>query len=217
MRRDEQVSATREALLNAAERLFAERGVHAVGYREISQAAGQRNNTAVNYHFGGKPDLIRALARRHAEQIGRRRQQMMADVAGSLDIRDWVACLVRPLTEHLAELGDATWYTRFTAQVQADPALAQILTEESQDAAPALREMNDNLARCLPNLPANILLERAAMARFLVTQMVVERERSLAEHSPTFQNSWDDTATSLIDAITGMWQAPVSPELRTAT
>jgi hypothetical protein len=29
-----------------------------------------------------------------------------------------VACLVRPLTEHLAALGTPTWYARFTAQVR---------------------------------------------------------------------------------------------------
>lgn len=52
MRRAEQVSATREALLTAAERLFAERGVQAVAHRQISVAAGQRNQAAVNYHFG---------------------------------------------------------------------------------------------------------------------------------------------------------------------
>lgn len=68
-RRDEQVSATREALLTAAERLFAEHGVHAVANRQISEAAGQGNNAAVSYHFGTKVDLVRAIARRHAEGI----------------------------------------------------------------------------------------------------------------------------------------------------
>ncbi|MGO4759077.1 TetR family transcriptional regulator, partial [Streptomyces sp. 2MCAF27] len=58
--RAEQVSATRELILTAAERLFAERGVYAVSNRQVSEAAGQGNNAAVGYHFGTKADLVRA-------------------------------------------------------------------------------------------------------------------------------------------------------------
>ncbi|MFD1538933.1 TetR/AcrR family transcriptional regulator [Nonomuraea guangzhouensis] len=209
MRRDEQVSATREALLAAAERLFAERGVHAVANRQISEAAGQGNNAAVTYHFGAKADLIRAIARKHAGQIERIRERMMADIADSTDLRDWVACLVRPFTEHLETLGSPTWYARFTAQVMADPAFSAIMVEEALTAAPMLRLFQDGLARCLSDMPAEIHLERASMTRHLVVQMCVERERALAEHGPTFRPTWDATANGLIEAIVAIWQAPV--------
>ncbi|MFF4616025.1 TetR/AcrR family transcriptional regulator [Nonomuraea jabiensis] len=209
MTRDEQVSATREALLTAAERLFAERGVHAVGNRQISEAAGQGNNAAVSYHFGTKADLIRAIARKHAEQIERIRERMMAGIAGSTDLRDWVACLVRPLTEHLETLGSPTWYARFAAQVTADPAFNAIMVDEALTAAPVLRLFNDGLARCMPGRPAGLHRERTTMARHLLVQMCVERERALAEHAPTFRPTWDDTADGLIDAIVAIWQAPV--------
>ncbi|MFC5824757.1 TetR/AcrR family transcriptional regulator [Nonomuraea insulae] len=210
MRRDEQVGATREALLTAAERLFAERGVYAVGNRQISEAAGQGNNTAVGYHFGTKADLIRAIARKHAEQIERIRERMMNDIAGSTDPRDWVSCLVRPFTEHLESLGSPTWYARFAAQVMADPTLNEIMVDEALTAAPILRSFRDGLTRCLPGLPAEIRHERAGMARHLVVQTCVERERALAEGTPTLQPTWDDLATGLIDAIAGLWQAPVT-------
>ncbi|WP_308193454.1 TetR family transcriptional regulator [Nonomuraea sp. MG754425] len=209
MTRLEQVSATREALLAAAERLFAEHGVHAVGNRQISEAAGQRNNAAVTYHFGAKPDLVRAIARKHAEQLEGIRAPMMAGIAGSTDLRDWIACLVRPLARHLENLGSPTWYARFTAQVTADPALKAIMVDEALAAAPVLRLFRDGLARCLPDLPAEVRLERGAMARHLVVQMCVERERALAEHAPTFRPTWEATADSLIDAIVALWQAPV--------
>ncbi|MEW1844978.1 TetR family transcriptional regulator [Nonomuraea angiospora] len=209
MTRDEQVSATREALLAAAERLFAERGVHAVGNRQISEAAGQGNNAAVSYHFGAKADLIRAIARKHAEQMERIRERMMAGIDGSTDLRDWVACLVRPLTEHLETLGSPTWYARFAAQVMADPAFNAIMVDEALTAAPVLRHFSEGLARCMPGLPPGLHRERITMARHLIVQMCVERERALAEHAPTFRPTWDDTADGLIDAIVAMWQAPV--------
>ncbi|MFC4111873.1 TetR/AcrR family transcriptional regulator [Nonomuraea zeae] len=211
MRRDEQVNATREALLAAAERLFAERGVHAVGNRQISEAAGQGNNAAVSYHFGTKADLIRAIARKHAGQIERLRERMMTGIAGSTDVRDWVSCLVRPYTEHLESLGSPTWYARFTAQVMADPAFGAIMIDEALTAAPILRLFQDGLTRSLPGLPAELYSERVAMARHLVVQMCVERERALAENLPTFRPTWHDTAGGLIEAIVAMWQAPVTP------
>lgn len=209
-RRDEQVTATREALLAAAERLFAEHGVYAVGNRQISEAAGHGNNAAVTYHFGNKADLVRAIARKHVDQIERTRVRMLADIGDSTVLRDWVACLVRPVTEHLDVLGSPTWYARFTAQVMADPALHAIMIEESLAAAPTLRQFEDGLARCLPELPAEVRLERAAMARHLVVQMSVERERALADHATTFRPTWHDTAESLIDAIVALWRIPAT-------
>jgi AcrR family transcriptional regulator len=52
--------ATRKRLLIAATGLFAERGFEHVGVREICRAANA-NVAAVNYHFGDKARLIRAV------------------------------------------------------------------------------------------------------------------------------------------------------------
>ncbi|MEE2045897.1 helix-turn-helix domain-containing protein, partial [Nocardiopsis tropica] len=62
--RSERVAATRETILSAAERLFAEHGMAGVSNRQIGQEAGQGNNTAVTYHFGSKEGLVRAIVRR---------------------------------------------------------------------------------------------------------------------------------------------------------
>jgi AcrR family transcriptional regulator len=209
--RAEQVSATRESLLAAAERLFAERGVHAVATRQISEAAGHGNNAAVNYHFGTKVDLIRAIAHRHAEQMEVARTRMLADIGDSTDLRDWVACLVHSVTGHLEALGSPTWYARFIAQVAADPALHALLAEEILASGPSLRSMVDGLSRCLPDLPVEVHAERAAMARHMIVQISVDRERALADSTPTLRTTWHATATGLVDAIVALWQAPVTP------
>jgi len=64
---------TREALLDAAESLFAAHGYAAVGVREIVERAGA-NIAAVNYHFGSKGDLYletvrRAMQRRNSNAV----------------------------------------------------------------------------------------------------------------------------------------------------
>jgi AcrR family transcriptional regulator len=54
--------ATRERIIVAAERLFAEHGIAAVPLRDIGIAAGQKNSVAVQYHFGDRENLLRAVA-----------------------------------------------------------------------------------------------------------------------------------------------------------
>lgn len=207
--RAEQSGATRELILTAAEQLYAERGVYAVSNRQVSEAAGQGNNAAVGYHFGTRADLVRAIARKHARRVEEARARLVAEAGDSTDLRDWVSCLVRPLTEHLAGHGSPTWYARFCAQVMTDPALHQIMVEESLS-SPSLRRVLDALDRCLADLPAEVRAERAAMARHLILHTSAERERALAEHLPTPRGTWHDAATGLIDAIVGLWSAPVT-------
>ncbi|MFF3817931.1 TetR/AcrR family transcriptional regulator [Streptomyces bluensis] len=207
--RAERAGATRELILTAAERLFAEHGVYAVSNRQVSEAAGQGNNAAVGYHFGTKADLVRAVARRHAEQIEEIRVRLLTATGDSSDVRDWVDCLVRPIPEHLAALGSPTWYARFCAQVMTDPALHRILIEESLASA-SLRQIVGEVNRRLPDLPPEVHAERAAMARQLIVHMCAERERALAEGAPTPRASWQDTATGLVDAVLGLWLAPVT-------
>ncbi|WP_252374904.1 MULTISPECIES: TetR/AcrR family transcriptional regulator [unclassified Nonomuraea] len=202
-------SATREQILTAAERLFAEHGVFAVSNRQVSEAAGQGNNAAVGYHFGTKADLVRAIARKHAQHTERIRGRMVAELGDSADVRDWVACLVRPVAEHLASLGSPTWFARFGAQVMTDPTLREIMIEESLT-SPSLQQIIDGLDRCLPALPPEVRAERNDMARQLMVHMCAERERALAEGVPTPRTGWHDAATGLIDAIVGLWEAPVT-------
>lgn len=213
MVRDRQAGATREALLRAAERLFAERGVHAVANRHISRAAGQGNNAAVTYHFGTKGDLVRAIAARHAESIERSRLRMMDAIADSMDLRDWVACAVRPVTEHVESLGAPSWYGRFIAQTTADPALRMLMSEAFMAASPSMGLLQKGLNRCLPDLPAVVHAERVAMTRHLITHMVAERERALADGAPTARASWREAADGLIDVIVALWRAPVSDDV----
>lgn len=207
--RGERAAATRELMLAAAERLFAEHGLLAVSNRQVGEAAGQGNNAAVGYHFGTKADLVRAIIRKHTAHIDRLRAQAVGGVDGSAQVRDWITCLVRPVTGHLASLGRPTWFARFSAQVATDPASRSIMVEEALD-APSLRRVALGLNRCLPDLPAQVRGERGDMTRQLIVHMCAERERALAEGALTPRSGWDTAACGLIDALTGLWLAPVT-------
>jgi AcrR family transcriptional regulator len=214
--RTDRASTTREAILTAAERLYAEHGVFAVSNRQVSEAAGQGNNAAVGYHFGTKTDLVRAIEERRRAPIEQLRERMVTQTDESTDLRGWVSCLVRPLTDHLAELGNPTWYARFAAQAMTDPAYHGFVVKDALS-SPSLVEVVDGINRCLPDLPLDNRYDRNIMARNLLMHSCADRERALAKGvGPATRTSWQAAGTGLIDAIVGMWLAPVTPAPRGA-
>ena len=72
----ERSSATRERLLDVAERLFARRGLDAVSVRDITQAAGA-NLGAITYHFGTMRKLIVAVFDRRMAPLTRQRLEAL--------------------------------------------------------------------------------------------------------------------------------------------
>jgi AcrR family transcriptional regulator len=207
--RADRASSTQEAILKAAERLYAEHGMFAVSNRQVSEAAGQGNNAAVGYHFGTKTDLVRAIEQKHRASIDRLLERMVAETGGSAELRDWVACLVSSLTEHLAQLGNPTWYARFAAQALADPAYHKIVIKDAL-ASPSLVKVVDGITRSLPDLPMAVVTERNIMARNLMMHTCADFERAFAEGAAVPRTSWEAVASGLIDAIVGLWLAPVT-------
>ena len=59
---------TRDRILNAAERLFAQRGYYGVTIRQITREAGV-DVALASYYFGPKADLFRAVLERRAEEL----------------------------------------------------------------------------------------------------------------------------------------------------
>ncbi|KQU44266.1 TetR family transcriptional regulator [Rhodococcus sp. Leaf278] len=193
---------TRDVILLAAERLFAERGVLAVSNRQVSEGAGQRNSSAVGYHFGTKDDLVLAIVEKHARLIEEHRIRMLANIEGSTDLRDWVSCLVLPYIEHLASIGESSSYARFSAQVMTDPTLRGLIYETALE-SPALRRILEGVLSCVGDLPESVRRTRGDMVRQLMVHMSAERERNNPD-------GWTDFGTDLVDAMVGLWSAPVT-------
>ncbi|XVQ15033.1 TetR/AcrR family transcriptional regulator [Spirillospora sp. CA-255316] len=203
--RREQADATRVLLLRTAERLYAEYGLSEVSNRQIVEAAGQGNNSALAYYFGSRADLIRAIARFHGEPIARRIQQLAGEARDSADPRDHVASLVLPYTEHLAELGHPTWYARFAAQICADPALGpDELAAPLQ--APVFRKAIVSIRSQAPGLSPKVAALRSQSMRLVVIHTCAEQERAAA--STGQPADWAMVGEALVDIVTGMLLAP---------
>ncbi len=70
---------TPERIVEAALRLFAERGFESVSLREIT-AEADANIAAVNYHFGSKEGLIAAVVERHARPVNEERLERLGEL-----------------------------------------------------------------------------------------------------------------------------------------
>src|SRR3954447_15562248 len=110
--------SARSAVLDAAERLFAERGIEAVSLRDVSKAAGQRNHSAAQYHFGDRAGLVAAVFEHRMRHVNERRHAVL-ELADRDDLRALVAAVVAPLADVVAETNG--WYGRFLARMQWDP------------------------------------------------------------------------------------------------
>lgn len=96
---EEAQAATKAAVFNAAERLFALNGFQSVSVRDITAEAGV-NLASVNYHFGSKDALLFAIFRRRTGELNRERARMLHEAnerhAGKPPVRDILEALFAP-------------------------------------------------------------------------------------------------------------------------
>jgi AcrR family transcriptional regulator len=122
---------TREVLIRTAERLFASRGIGAVSLREIGQAAGQRNNTVTQYHFGTRQDLIDAIYGYRVVRINDRRRELLKDLEADRDswtVERLLDALLRPHAETIGDSDDN--FLGFLARVLTDEARISVVATE---------------------------------------------------------------------------------------
>ena len=110
--------ATRQSLMRAAERLFAEKGANNVTIREIVETAGQKNESALQYHFKNLEGLIAATHRYRDAQIVAVRSRCLDELADQSDqsdqpqLRDIATAMVHPTFELAGKHADFRRYIR---------------------------------------------------------------------------------------------------------
>ena len=111
--------ATRERLISAAELLFAERGVDGVSLREINRAAGAKNAVAVQYHFGDRDGVVRAVMGKHWPEVDARRHAMLDEYEAQPtgELRALAGALVRPAASKLADADGGPEYLQIHAEL----------------------------------------------------------------------------------------------------
>jgi AcrR family transcriptional regulator len=131
------VADTRDRLITAAEELFAANGIQAVSLREIVRASGARNTTALQYHFGDRAGLMRAVLEKHHLDVDTRRHAMLDayEADGEPDLWALAGALVQPLAAKLADPDGGSAYLQILAELmnRPQPALDRTAFDDPED------------------------------------------------------------------------------------
>lgn len=91
--------ATQTALMEAAENLFSDQGIHNVSAKDILREARQKNESALQYHFKNLQGLVNAIHRRRSQQTQEKRAASLTEKASAtqkLTLRDLCELMVYP-------------------------------------------------------------------------------------------------------------------------
>ena len=197
-------TATKERLLREAERLFARLGLYQVTVREITEAAGQRNVSALNYHFGSREDVLSAILTRHGDPTDAARGEHLDAVGRDADTRELMAALVLPYGANLAT-PEGRDYLRIVAQMTGQFAGWR---DTRPGIGPNLQEILSLLEERPPDLPIEIRRERLVAMIQLMTASMAERARASEDGDPL---PLDEPLflANLTDVLVGVLEAPL--------
>jgi len=168
-----EAEGTREKILEAAEKLFAENGFAATSLRRIT-AAAEANLAAVNYHFGSKEELIRDIFARRLAAVNRERidrlhrlERESGDEPPPLEeiLRAFVTPMIR--LKRMKKLAIET-FPRLMMRIHAEPddVVRKIFIDQLRSVLDAFLPA---MSRSLPDLSDREILSRM---RFAVGAMV---------------------------------------------
>lgn len=167
---------TRARLLRAGEQRFARDGVAGARLSDIVGDAGQRNDSAIGYHFGSRQGLLAAIVAKHMAVMENRRAEPGADA----DLVDVVRAIVVP-TADLLRTDDGCDFLRIVEQLAGWSGVGT-------------GRLNDTIADTLiggqlvrleailgPRLGAALTRERIALLVTFLTAALAERARSRSD------------------------------------
>lgn len=147
---------TTSRILDEAEKLFAERGFDRVTVRDITETAGV-NLAAINYHFGGKEDLIAAVFDRRVGPLNKLRLAALDEVervAGKKgpEVEDILGAFIWPEFKHeegISNSGSACSKLFGRCLTESTPELEEVLQKQFE---PLRARMESALLKALPHL-----------------------------------------------------------------
>ena len=172
-------------LLRTAERLYAEIGVDAVSVRQIAREAGQKNHSAVQYHFGSASGLLETILDYRMVPLNRRRQLLLEaweSRGDDQDIAGLIAAMVRPLTAELLRPMENSYYLSLLLQLSNKGQLQGVVRAGSPRST-SLWRAHSHLNRLLDHLGEAVALERQSMMGRLLLTTLADWDR-LRRESP---------------------------------
>lgn len=196
---------TRGRLVDAAEKLFAARGIDGVSLREINRASGARNAVAVQYHFADRAGVVRAVVDKHLPAVESARHAMLDRLEGLArpTQRDLAAALVRPLAAKLADPDGGPEFLQIYAELLNRPRPVFDPAEETDE-----RQSIGRWRRLVaPHLDEQALRLHRRFTTIRFTAVELGRRAAAGPHAD------DRLFTShLVDLVAALLSARISPE-----
>ncbi|MEO9781843.1 MAG: TetR/AcrR family transcriptional regulator [Sedimentitalea sp.] len=199
--------ATRERVLDAAERLFAAEGFDAVSIRRIAAEAGVTLGV-VGFHGGPKQNLMRTVLERRVEALSTRRLAALEALRAANSppaLRDLVDAYLTPYLEYASQ-GDPQWraYARLIARIANDdrwyPSVGGLYD-------PVAREYLQAMQQARPDAPQQELATALTLTVASMLSLVASRARiaGLSNRAPGSPMEYRDTLITFcmggIDAV----------------
>ena len=201
---------TKQRLLRAAETLFAREGIHRVRVREIHELAGQRNASALHYHFSSRDGLVDAILADHQssidDEIALRLDELEAR-DGHLSIRDVVGAVVEALGKKL-DTQSGRHFLRIIPQVW-DRLSASIREGSAMPTTGLTRRVLGLLDELMEPLPRAVRRERLVSYVVMMTAIFAERAHHV-ESGRASELDTDAFVANLLDMIVAALTAPCS-------
>lgn len=143
--------------------------------REIVEAAGQRNVSAVSYHFGSRQGLLEEVLTRRGGPVDQQRGEGRTGLGDAPELADLVACLVVPYAALLSSEHGRS-YLQIVAQLR--DRFAAWRAESDPATTKHLARILDELERH-PDAPPPVRRERVVALIMLLTASVAERARRI--------------------------------------
>lgn len=202
------MSETRQRLVDAATRVFAEQGVDTASLLEIARRAGQRNRGAVHYHFGSRDGMVVAVLEQYAGFLAEREGELLREARGADGLAPVVEAVVRPAVE-LAETGSrGRCYLVVVAELAESDQGAMDAGVAAAMARTGGYEVYDELARRMPAMDEALRLERLALLTGFVLRSVADRARAVERGHGRAQLGTDAFTANLVAMAAGMLGAP---------
>ncbi|MGI4861695.1 MAG: TetR/AcrR family transcriptional regulator [Janthinobacterium lividum] len=157
--------ATKNKILDAAEIIYGQEGIEALTLRVITERAGV-NLAAINYHFGNKEALARAMLLRLIEPLNDERLGLLRRLEHTCAVQfrpmHVLAAIVLPLMRELMRPAQGTHRVAFHMRTASDPA-AVIRRFMASQFKPVSRAFDEAFIRSVPALDATDALWHARL------------------------------------------------------
>ena len=203
---------TSEEILDVAEQLFGLHGLDGVSLRAIGAAAGSSNNYAVQYHFGDKAQLVRAIFERRLPALEVQRARLLSAVTRDGkggDPRALLEVVLRPIAAERDRDGRCS-YAAFLVGLdhfEGDHSARM----EVADMAPLTHHVVGLLAGALPQIPEALFPDRSLAAWTVFLAALVRWDRRKADGQAVLPR--DVMIADALDSAFGALTAPVSQEV----